>query len=364
MTGWRPGRAGLLVIFLFLVLVPQLASGLTISRIVVEPDASLFPDTPVTVSFNITLQDSGEPGFPSENELQIRTDLVAPVWNVTSGDTEVHPLMEKDGTLEIYGYDLNEKETVTKTLHVELHGKAPSVVQTMNKTLVRVLIIDPLGCCVDSSIFRRSVLVISPGTSQKITDAAEELRAFRSHIEDNTSRGIDTSAAEAKYIEAEREIASARARPTTGYAGALDDLNAARTAIDEGESALDKAWAETGIANARVPVNNTDAVIRWFKGNSSTANEPGLDQIVAKRDIAAKYLDAAGDELARGNFSGARANAQEAYRTGNESYHDALGHQTVTVCGAGCGLPFAFIVAGIGAIVIAIVGIFLWKKRK
>jgi hypothetical protein len=355
-------RTVLLIVCLLILVFPP-AAGYNVSSVHVEPSGGLIPGTPVTAAFKIGWNaGSGEP-FPSEQILDMTTELANPKWTYTplcSGPDKIIP-----GTPRLVDFGSYEICPVYDSLRVTLEGITPAVNETANRTIIGVH--ERPDSCAPRTCFSYeygAVVISLTGTSQKIADATEELRAFRSHIEENTSRRIDTSSAEAKYLEAERKITSARTRPAIEYAGALDDLNAARTAIDEGESVLDKAWAETEIANARIPVEDTDAVIRWFKGNSSTAAEPGLDQIVAKRHIAANYLIAANDELGRGNFSGARADAREAYRTGNESYHDALGLQTATVCGPGCGFPITFIAAGIGALVVAIGTYFLWKKRK
>ena len=105
---------------------------------------------------------------------------------------------------------------------------------------------------------------------------------------------------------------------------ALNDLNAAQTAITDGEIALDKAWAESEVAAAQVPINNVDSIIAWFNGNQSTASDPQLPAIITKREVAVSYISTANDEIANGNYEQARAKAQDAFSKGNESYTDAL----------------------------------------
>jgi uncharacterized iron-regulated membrane protein len=163
----------------------------------------------------------------------------------------------------------------------------------------------------------------------------------------------------------------AEAIPVDRYYETLSNLTAARTAINQGETALDKSWAESEVANAQGPINNTDAVITWFKGNLSTAGDPTLDQIIAKRDSAANYITAANNEIHDGNYSAARENAQEAYEMGNESYSDALSRQNtifyeVPAPCLGCGLigsKLVLFTAGIGVFVLLIAGIIMWKKK-
>ena len=46
--------------------------------------------------------------------------------------------------------------------------------------------------------------------------------------------------------------------PSTQYPLAFSNLNAAQTAMDDGEIALDRAWAENEVTNAQIPINNVD----------------------------------------------------------------------------------------------------------
>ncbi len=135
------------------------------------------------------------------------------------------------------------------------------------------------------------------------------------------------------------KIDSARSRPSNEYAGALGDLTAATTAIKDGETALDKAWAEYEVAAAQVPINNVDAIIAWFKGNSSTANDQQLPTIITKREVAVSYVSNANDHIAEGNFAQARQKAQDAFLKGNESYTEALARQKELSSGLSLPIP-------------------------
>ena len=191
---------------------------------------------------------------------------------------------------------------------------------------------------------------------------------YRSHIDEKATMGIDTSVAEEKYTYAKQKLDSAGSRPSTQLLEALDEVDAAKAAISDGEKSLDKAWAENEVANAPVPIDNADAMIAWFKGNLSTANDPALAQVIAKRDSAANYLSVANDEIANGNYSGGWATAKEAWSMANESYTDALARRYYLVHACwGCGsTPLqkrVYIFAGIGLFVLLIAGIVLWKKK-
>ena len=134
---------------------------------------------------------------------------------------------------------------------------------------------DQNGNIVTSETVNQTALVINTGdVARVVSEENTNLSTFRSHIDEKSAIGIDTSAAEANYNDAQSKIATASSRPATQYADALNDLAAAQASIDAGEIAVDKAWAESDVANAQIPINNVDAVIAWFKGNQSTANDP------------------------------------------------------------------------------------------
>lgn len=132
---------------------------------------------------------------------------------------------------------------------------------------------------------------------------------------------------------------------------------------------LDKAWAEKSVADAQIPLGRVDQIISWYKGNMSTANDKMLPAIITQRDQAAATLSAANDEIANGNYAQARSKAAEAYQIANESFNEALTRKNLLNFSCwGCS-PFISITqlvilgAGIGAIVLVIIGIIWWKRR-
>jgi len=185
---------------------------------------------------------------------------------------------------------------------------------------------------------------------------------------------IDTSAAEGKYNEAKQKIDAAQALPSTQFTTALNYLNAAQISITDGEKLLDKAWAESEVTNAQIPINNVDVLIGYFMGNQSTANDAKLVLIKTKREAAAGYISTANDDIANGNYANARIKAQEAFTKGNESYNDALDFKKSVESGwnplgglGGIGKAFSssviLIVVGVIVVVLIIVGVIIYRKR-
>jgi hypothetical protein len=352
------------VLILFLVVCIQTVSAFSVSSVSIDPSGSLTPATPVTANFKIDF--SGV--FPSDSEIQMFTDLDKPLWQYTiivNGIENLNPV-ETGRTITITGFVLNYKTSDDVSIRVSLQGVAPAVTDTSNKTIVRVTEYDSDGKAVTSSQFEKIAVVINPEkVISTIANSEESLLTYRTHIDEKSALNIDTSAAEIKYNEAQQKITSARSRSSSEYTQINNDLAAVKTAIDQGEIALEKAWAEYEVATAQIPITNVDAIIGWFKGNRSTANDNQLPAIVAKREVAVSYLSNAMDDIANGKYSQARLKAQDAYLKANESYTDALARQQQL--SSGFSLPniggSLFIIVGIIAVVLVVVGIIIYRKR-
>ena len=359
----------LAVIALFLC-IPAV-SAFSVQGMTIDPAGSLTPNTPVTVSFKVGFSASGDNTFPSGGDLTMSTELTNPKWTYTlildGVENPRNPVGGK--TLDLSGFELSYPSKVDESIRVTLEGTAPTVDMTMEKILVNIKESDSNGNTVESSMVNKTALVINTGdVASAISAKNTNLQTFRSHIDEKSAIGIDTSEAEAQYSEASAQIATAQAQPPTGYETALNALTAAQTAIDAGEKALDKSWAESEVANAQVPINNVDAVIAWFKGNQSTANDAQLAAIVAKREVAVNYISNANDDITSGNYDQARTKASDAFAKGNESFTDALSRQKQLTSGFQFpSLPSlpggSIIIVVVIVVVLAVVGVIIYRKR-
>jgi hypothetical protein len=352
------------ILFIIVCMYPVCA--LSVGSVQIDPSGSLTPGTPVTVSFKIA--NSGV--FPSDNEIQVFTDLDKPKWTyaiIVNGVDQPRPV-EGGRILTILGWELSYKTSDEVSVRVTLEGVAPTVTQTSNKTMVRITQYDGNNKPIESSQVEYTAMVINTGeVASTISSRAADLQVYRTHIDEKAVIGIDTAAAEAKYNEAKQNIDSARARLSNQYAAAQSDLNAASAAIAAGEVALDKAWAENEVSAAQVPINNVDAIISWFKGNSSTANDQQLPAIITKREVAVSYISNANDAISAGNYAQARVKAQDAFSKGNESYTEALARQKQLLSGWSLPIPkidgVVLIIFGIVAAALIVVGVIIYRKR-
>ncbi|MCK9631319.1 MAG: hypothetical protein M0R30_06715 [Methanoregula sp.] len=302
------------------------------------------------------------------------TDLTNPKWTYTIILDDVENPREPVGgkTLDLSGFELSYQSSVEEIIKVTLEGNAPSVDTTTEKIVLSVKEIDSNGNTVASSAVEKKALVVNTGDVTKVvSEKNTNLQSLQSHIDEKSAMGIDTSAAESYYNDAQSKISTASSRPATQYTEALNDLTASQASIDAGEVALELAWAESEVANARIPISNVDGIIAWFKGNQSTANDAQLSAIIAKREVAVNYISNAEDAINSGSYEQARTKAADAFSKGNESYTEALARQKQLTSGWQLpGLPSLpklpggiFLIIGVIVVVLVVVGVIIYRKR-
>jgi len=360
-----------LAIIAFILCIPAV-SAFSVQGMTITPSGSLTPNTPVTVSFTVGFASSGGNNFDAGSDLVMTTELTNPKWTYTlildSVENARNPVGGK--TLDLSGFELEYPSSVDESIKVTLEGTTPSVESTMNKVILNVHEVNSNGDTITSSMVNKTALVINVGdVTSLISEKSSNLQTLQSHIDEKSALGIDTSAAQVSYDNANAQISAAQSLPATQYEAAIADLTAAQESIDAGDVALDMAWAESEVANAQVPINNVDNIIAWFKGNKSTSDDTQLVAIVAKREVAVQYISNANDYITNGNYDEARSKAAEAFSKGNESYTDALARQKVLLSGWQLPIPNIKLPGGIGLIVaiivvvLIIVGVVIYRKR-
>jgi len=371
------GLTKFILLSVVLIFCIQAVAAFAVSSITVDPSGSLVPSTPVIITYKVDFTGSGDETFPSGDEIQMSTDLDAAKWTYTLVlDGVETPQPDTSGrVVSVSGWVLSYPASKEESLKVTVQGNAPSITQTANKTLIKLCEFDSHGNLMASSCVERTTVIVNVADiNNRISQEESALQTYRSHIDEKSALGVDTAEGEAKYSEAQQKIAAAKSTPSTQYLQAFANIDSAQKAIDDGESALDRAWAEGEVQNSQIPINNVDAVIQWFKANQSTASDAQLPAIIAKREVAVSYISTANDEITNGNYAQARAKAEEAFAKGNESYTDALARQYQIIHGGflpdlsnlvklgGLGklvLPIAAVII----IVVAVVGFIIYRKR-
>jgi len=367
-----------ILLAVFLAMCVQMVWAFSLSTVSVNPTGSLTPGTPVVVAFTINFASSGSDTFPSTDTLQLLTDLDKPQWTYTLILNGVQNARPPAGgrSLQLSGWDLDyPAASIEESLAFTLEGNAPTVTSTSNKTLIDIVELDQNANPLPNSEVTYTTLVINTGdVAAGISSANDALQAYRALIDEKSALGVDTSAAEAQYNQAQQQIAAAQALPTSQYADAVNDLAAVNTTIQTGMTALDQAWAQKTVADAQVPVNNAESVITYLQVNKSLSNDARLSPIVAEHEIAASYITNANNAITSGNYDQARTIAQQAFTEGNKSYNDAVAlNQTVNsgfnpLAGLGSiGSIFSsgvlVIVVVVIVVVLVVVGIIIYRKR-
>jgi hypothetical protein len=362
-----------IVLALSLMFCFPAVSAFAMSSVTIDPPGPLTAGTPVIITFKIDLTASGDETFPSGDELQMSTDLDSAQWTwslVLDGVDTAQP-STSGRVLSVSGWILSYPSSMEESMKVTVQGKAPASAQTTNKTMLKVCEYDSHGNLLASSCVEKTQIIVNPAEiTKKISEMEASLQTYRSHIDEKSALGIDTASGEAKYSEADQKIKAAKGLPSTQYLQAFSNLDAAKRAIEDGEIALDRAWAENELANAQIPINKVDEIIAWFRSNASTKDDAQLATIMTKREVAVSYLVTAQDEINNGNYDQARVKAQDAFNKGNESYTDALNRQTELGKGFFANLPIPKFgklpiipIIAVVVVVLVIVGVIIYRKR-
>jgi len=356
-------------ILLLLIVGIQIVSAVTVSNPVINPTGDLTAGTNVSVSFKIDMTPIGSETFPKDNTLQIFTDLNNPQWTTTLIRDGVNQPLPPDTGNSIYmtGWILSYPSSVQESILVTLEGSVPSVTKSMNKSIVLVQELNARNEVIPLSVITQSRMIVNPtDIAQSIALRESDLRTFRTHIDNMTQKGVNTSLAEQKYRTAQSAILAAK---SADFATAQASLDNATGQMDDGERLMDRAWAEKAIGDAQVIITNTSGQITYFTVNRSITNDPRLTIVIAKKESAEQYLSSAHDLLNAGNYAFARVKAKSAFDKGNESLNDAINFRLeLTKTGStGDGGSWlnttTMIIIGVVVVVIVIAGYFLMKKK-
>lgn len=358
-------------ILLLLIVGIQIVSAVTVSNPVINPTGDLTSGTSVSVSFKIDMTPSGGETFPKDNTLQIFSDLNNPQWTATllkNGVNESLPVGTGHSVF-LTGWVLSYPSPLEESVLVTLEGTVPAVTSSVNKSIVVVQELDFQNAVVPGSVITRDRMIVNPtDVLQSIALRESNLQTFRTHIENKTQMGVNTTAAEQKFAAAQAAILAAK---SLDFAKAQVSLNNVTGLIDDGEKLLDRAWAEKAINDAQATITQTTDQINYFMVNRSITNDPRLSIVVVKKESADQYLSSAKDLLNAGNYDLARLKAKDAFNKGNESLNDAISFRSsltntsVTQSNGGGNWlnTTTLVIVGVIVVVLVIAGFVLMRKK-
>ncbi len=108
--------------------------------------------------------------------------------------------------------------------------------------------------------------------------------------------------------------------------------------INDGSTALDQAWAQLSLNQAKTQLSSVDGLINEFTVNDSLkTTDSRLAVIINKHDLAAQAISNANDLFTNGNYPSARGKANEGLNLANQAWNLSL--DLKTELGKGFSLP-------------------------
>ncbi|MDD1712804.1 MAG: hypothetical protein LUQ69_06540 [Methanoregulaceae archaeon] len=369
----KTAAVGILVLTVCLVACGTATT--TVGNVGIIPNSDLISgETKVSVSFVVDFPASGGETFANQDSLQLSTDLTDAHWTpvlIIDGVANQRP-EEVGGNIAISGWELSYPGDRDLMLKVNMEGTAPVVNTSQNKTILRVVTLNAKGGTTAGTEVIRTRYVINPSEMRQIvTGGRAELQAFKTLLDQNAAQGIDISAAQAKYAEADGALQSAE--KSSSFVVQKGYVTTAEAAITAGKALLEKASAQKVITDANGLIDQTDSLITYFKVNRSMGSDPRLQPIIVKRELAAGLLSEANDYNSQGQYSQAMVKASEALNKGQDALNDATALKEdvganpftsiVSTVSGGVSGALMYIAIIVVIAVIAVVGIVLYRRR-
>lgn len=317
----------------------------------------------VTVTAVIQVSEEDDP-FPIDDSLEMSTELSEPRWEYyyTIGDVDQGTQPTKGSMrVTLAGWDLSYPNNVY--VNVELTGKAPQRSSTEETDVFKLQQLDDDGDTVTNSEYVKTVTVVNTedkATAIQVREA--ELAALRTEIDNKLAEGVDTSAAEAKYDDAEAAINSARTAP---YATAQTQLENAGSLIIESETLLKESEASLAIDNAQASIDEVEGMITYFKDNRSMGSDARVVAIETQLDNAQTLLTLAKDKHTSEDYDQARIQAANAEQKANLALEDA--NDLKAEIGEGLSVDVSgfstYLIIGAVLIVLVVGGIVLYRRH-
>jgi len=360
--------------FLVLIfcIVQAATAAIAVRNIDINPSGNLVSgQTQVSVSFVIDFASSGGYTFDSENTLQMSTDLDSATWSyvIIQDEVENPAILEIGPNVNINGWVLSYPSSRDISMRVNMNGVAPQVSTSEEKTIVRVAELSSVGSVISGTEVEKTALVLNPSQIEEvISSLIIELTNLKSSIDTLAASGVDVTAAQTKYQQAESDLQNAQI--SSDYARAQSYVSSAQTGIDELKTLVKQMSAQKAINDANAPVEQTDELINYFKVNKSMSADPRLSPIITKRELAADLVVDARDLASEGKYDEAVQKAGEAYTKANEALNDALAlkeevdsNPFAAIGGILSGALVTIIVV-IVVIILAVVGFLFFRGRK
>ena len=366
----------LLCFIIFICLVQACAALTTEGQITTSPtevDALKTGDVISEVSGTVLLPTSGDMTFNPDDEVDFYTQLQGASWSVSVVINGIaNPARTFGGVhATIGGYDLAYPTSTYSQVELQFtmtSGTVPPNFNSGNIILVRALEEDPNSNQVGSAVYVNGT-VFNPEAMQSQIDVVKaNLADLKSSINDKISQNVDVTAAQAKYNAASSALDTATTDLISSPTDVQSYLDTATNAINDANAALDLAWAQQSINQAKTMLSSVDGLITEFTVNDSLkTSDSRLVAIINKRDLAAQSISSASDLFNAGTYSSARSTANQGLDLANQAWNLSLnlktevgqGFQFPGLPNLGALLPFLVVIV----VVVIIAGVIIYRKK-
>jgi len=371
-----------LSVFLLSVVVvlslAQACAAITSSGITTSPTQvnALKPGDVISeVAGTINLPTSGDQTFNPDDSVEFYTQLDDAKWEVNiiiNGiENPARTFAGKHAT--IGGYDLayptsNYQSVALKFSMTE--GTVPSSFTSGNINLVRVQELDESSDQVGAAVYVNGTVVNTGALQTQIDGMRAKLATLKADIDAKNAMNppVDVSAAQAKYTDASSAIESAAVKVSTSPSDVAGLLATAQTDIDAAEAALEQAWADQSLQQAKTMLASVDGLINEFTVNDSIkTTDSRLVAIINKRDLSAQAISNANDLYSSGSYTTSRGKSAEGLSLANQAWNLSLdlkselgkGFQMPGLPNLSAFLPVVIVVL----VILAIIGFVIYRKR-
>lgn len=363
----------LLCSVVFLCLVQACAALTTSGPITTEPTQlnALRPgDTVSEVSGTLFLPPNGDQTFNMDDTLQFYTQLDNASWSVSIVINGIpNPPRTFGGKhASILGMDLayvSSKYDVKVQFSME-KGAVPGSFNSGNIILVSATEVDPNADQVGSAVYVNGTVINPAALQTQLASVKAKLADLKASIDAKSIAGVDVASAQSKYLNASSNLDQATRYLDSSPTQVQSLLDTASAAINDANTALDQAWAQQSLNQAKAMLSSVDGLITEFTVNDSLkTSDSRLVAIINKRDLAAQAISNANDLFTTGTYPSARGKANEGLDLANQAWNLSLslkgevGGPGFSLPNLGAFLPFLVVVA----VVVIIAGVVIYRKR-
>ncbi|HVN66090.1 MAG TPA: hypothetical protein VMT31_05710 [Methanomicrobiales archaeon] len=371
-------RYTILICALALLCLVQAGAALTYEgTLVTTPTAvnALKPGDGVAVTGVIKLPTSGDQTFASQDNLEFYTQLDKPKWAVVIRASDGREVASKDfgGKRAVISgwelaYPMDNYEGGLKVEFSLTDGTIPSSFTSGDIILFRAQELDSSDNPVGASVTKNGTVVNLNALKDQVAAVRVDLANLKTAIDQKVAMGVDVTKAQQKYNAANTALTSAANKIDTSPSEVSGLIQTATTAIQDGNSLLDQAWADQSIQKARTMLTSVDGLITEFIVNDSLKeSDPRLVPIINKRDLAAQAIGSANDLFTSGSYPSARGKANDGYSLANQAWNLSLSLKEDLDKGFALpGLPSLgalLIPLLVAAVILAIGGVIIYRRK-